>query len=54
MISQKIPIENYQKVLKDAELLYTDTEINKTIDDVVEINSPKGQRSYTIKSIKYV
>ena len=29
-------------------------EINKTIDDVVEINSPKGQKSYTIKSIKYV
>ena len=28
--------------------------INKTIDDVVEINSPKGQKSYTIKSIKYV
>ncbi len=28
--------------------------INKTVDDVVEINSPKGQKSYTIKSIKYV
>ena len=28
--------------------------INKSIDDVVEINSPKGQKSYTIKSIKYV
>ena len=28
--------------------------INKTIDEVVEINSPKGQKSYTIKSIKYV
>ena len=28
--------------------------INKTIDDVVEINSPKGQKSYAIKSIKYV
>ena len=28
--------------------------INKTIDDVVEISSPKGQKSYTIKSIKYV
>ena len=28
--------------------------INKTIDDVVEINSPKGQKSYTIKSIIYV
>ena len=28
--------------------------INKTIDDVVEINSPKGHKSYTIKSIKYV
>ena len=28
--------------------------INKTIDDIVEINSPKGQKSYTIKSIKYI
>ena len=28
--------------------------INKTIDDVVEINSPKGLKSYTIKSIKYI
>ena len=28
--------------------------INKTIDDIVEINSPKGQKSYTIKSINYV
>jgi len=28
--------------------------INKAIDDVVEINSPKGQKSYTIKSVKYV
>ena len=28
--------------------------INKTIDDVVEINSPKGKKSYTIKSIKYI
>tara|TARA_B100000579_G_C22511251_1_gene701596 strand:- start:223 stop:696 length:474 start_codon:yes stop_codon:yes gene_type:complete len=28
--------------------------INKSIDDIVEINSPKGQRSYTIKSVKYV
>ena len=28
--------------------------INKNVDDVVEINSPKGQKSYTIKSIKYV
>ena len=27
--------------------------INKTVDDVVEINSPKGQKSYTIKSVKY-
>ena len=27
--------------------------INKSIDDVVEINSPKGQKSYTIKSVKY-
>ena len=28
--------------------------INKTVDDIVEINSPKGQKSYTIKSIKYI
>ena len=28
--------------------------INKAIDDAVEINSPKGQKSYTIKSVKYV
>ncbi len=28
--------------------------INKTVDDVVEINSPKGKKSYTIKSVKYV
>ena len=28
--------------------------INKTVDDVVEINSPKGLKTYTIKSIKYV
>ena len=28
--------------------------INKAIDDVVEINSPKGQKSYTIKSLKYI
>ena len=28
--------------------------INKLVDDVVEINSPKGQKSYTIKSVKYV
>ena len=28
--------------------------INKVIDEVVEINSPKGQKSYTIKSVKYV
>ena len=28
--------------------------INKAISDVVEINSPKGQKSYTIKSVKYV
>ena len=27
--------------------------INKSVDDVVEINSPKGQKSYTIKSVKY-
>ena len=28
--------------------------INKSVHEVVEINSPKGQKSYTIKSIKYV
>ena len=28
--------------------------INKSLDDVVEINSPKGQKTYTIKSVKYV
>ena len=28
--------------------------INKSVDDVVEINSPKGQKSYTIKAVKYV
>ena len=34
MINQKTPAENYQKVIKDAELLYTNTQINKTIDDI--------------------
>ena len=28
--------------------------ISKSVDDVVEINSPKGQKSYTIKAVKYV
>ena len=28
--------------------------INKSVEDVVEINSPKGQKSYTIKSVNYV
>jgi len=28
--------------------------INKTINNIVEINSPKGRKSYTIKSIKYI
>ncbi len=28
--------------------------INKSVEDLVEINSPKGQKSYTIKSVKYV
>ena len=28
--------------------------INKSVDDVVEIKSPKGQKSYTIKSVKYI
>ena len=27
--------------------------INKSIGDVVEINSPKGQKCYTINSVKY-
>ena len=28
--------------------------INKSVEDVVEINSPKGQKSYTIKSVKFI
>ena len=28
--------------------------INKSVDDNVEINSPKGQKSYTIKSVRFV
>ena len=28
--------------------------INKSVNDIVEINSPKGPKSYTIKSVKYV
>ena len=28
--------------------------INKSVDDVVEINSPKGAKSYTIKSVRYI
>ena len=28
--------------------------INKSVDDVVEINSPKGTKSYTIISVKYI
>ena len=28
--------------------------INKSIGDVVEINSPKGQKSFTINSVKYI
>ena len=28
--------------------------INKVVNDSVEINSPKGFKSYTIKSVKYV
>ena len=28
--------------------------INKSVDDVVEINSPKGQKSYAIKAVKYL
>ncbi len=28
--------------------------INKSVDDTVEINSPKGQKSYIIKSVKYI
>ena len=28
--------------------------ISKSVDDVVEINSPKGSKSYTIISVKYI
>ena len=28
--------------------------INKSVDDVVEINSPKGAKNYTIISVKYI
>ncbi len=28
--------------------------INKTVEDVVEINSPKGTKTYTILSVKYI
>tara|TARA_Y100001970_G_scaffold275547_1_gene376931 strand:- start:4926 stop:5399 length:474 start_codon:yes stop_codon:yes gene_type:complete len=28
--------------------------INKNVEDVVEINSPKGTKSFTIKSVKYI
>ena len=28
--------------------------INKSVNDVVEINSPKGLKNYTIKSVKYI
>ena len=28
--------------------------INKSIDDIIEISSPKGHKSYTIKSVKYI
>ncbi len=28
--------------------------INKSVDDIVEISSPKGQKSYIIKSVKYI
>ena len=28
--------------------------INKSIDDVVEINSPKGIKSYTVLSVKFI
>ena len=28
--------------------------INKSLDDIVEINSPKGLKTYTIKSVKYI
>ena len=34
MINRKKSIENYQKVLKDAQLLYNDVEVNKIISDI--------------------
>ena len=50
MINQKKPVENYQKVIKDAELLYTDTEINKTIDAIHNNKINKIQENLNIKS----
>ena len=34
MINRKKSIENHQKVLKDAQLLYNDVEVNKIISDI--------------------
>ena len=54
----KIDIDYHESDIKNKKLSVSSPLarglINKTIDDVVEINSPKGQKSYTIKSIKYV
>ena len=51
-------VGDYESDIKNKELSISSPLarglINKTIDDVVEINSPKGQKSYIIKSIKYV
>ena len=51
-------VGDYESDIKNKKLSVSSTLarglINKTIDDIVEINSPKGQKSYTIKSIKYI
>ena len=33
-MNQEESIKKYQKILEDAELLYTESEINKVIDDI--------------------
>ena len=51
-------IQRYESDIKNKKLSVSSPLarglINKTVDDVVEINSPKGQKSYTIKSVKYI
>ena len=51
-------VGDYESDIKNKKLSISSTLarglINKTINEVVEINSPKGQKSFTIKSIKYV